>query len=234
MLAIFKREMRSYFTDPLGYVYIAIFIFIANMDFYLTNLSSYQSDISPIFLDMIMFLVVLIPLMTMRLWSEEKKQKTEQLLLTAPVSTTSIVLGKFFAALTLFLIGLGLTLIFPVLIGWKGTLALTSVIGNYIGVILVAATYISISFFISSLTKSQIISVICSLLILAVFLFMDLLIGVSQSEVVNAVLAFLSMVTRYRTLYMGIFSLSDIFYFISISAIFLFLTSRTIEKQRWS
>lgn len=234
MKAIFKREMRAYFSDPLGYVYLAIFLFISNLDFYLTNLASYKSDISPIFLDMIMFGVILIPLMTMRLWSEERKQKTEQLLLTAPVSTTGIVLGKFFAAWTLFLIGLSVTLIYPILVGFNGTLALSSVIGNYIGVMLVAASYIAISFFVSSLTKSQIISVICSILILVAFLGMDLLIGFSSSELVNSVLAFLSMVTRYRTLYVGIFSLSDIFYFISITTIFLFITSRVIEKQRWS
>lgn len=234
MTAIFKREMRAYFTDPLGYVFLSVFILICNISFYLTNLQAYNSDLSMVFLWIITFSIILVPLMTMRLWSEEKKQKTEQLLLTAPVSTTGIVLGKFFAAWTLFMIGFAATVIFPIMVEWKGTLELSKTIGNYIGVALIAASYISISFFISSLTKSQIVSVICSVLFLAAFLCMDMLIGLWSSEFINEALAFFSLVTRFYNLYMGVFVFADIFYFISLTTIFLFLTSRVIEKQRWS
>ena len=166
MTAIFKREMRTYFTDPLGYVYLTVFIFLCNISFYTSNLKGYSSNLSGVFFDMITFLMFLIPLMTMRLWSEEKKQRTDQLLLTAPVSTTGVVLGKFLAAWALFGIGLCFTAIYPILVSARGNLMISSTIGNYVGVTLIAAAYISISFFISSLTKSQIISVICSIVLL--------------------------------------------------------------------
>ncbi|MBR5479596.1 MAG: ABC transporter permease subunit [Clostridia bacterium] len=234
MLAIFKREMRAYFTDPLGYVFLAVFLFVCNLNFYLSNLTNFQSDFSPIFLNMILFLTLLIPLMTMRLWSDEKKQKTDQLLLTAPVSTTSVVLGKFSAAMALFLIGLAFTVVYPILVNAKGVLDVGKTVGNYVGIILVAAAYISISLFVSSLTKSQIVSAICSILALALFVGMDLLVNFSTSPILNTIFVFLSLVTRYRNIFIGVLPLSDIFYFISVTGIFLFLTSRVIEKQRWS
>jgi len=235
MTAIFKREMRAYFTDPLGYVFIAVFVFACNASFYLFNLSAYRSDFSDVFFLMIsFFLILLIPLMTMRLWSDEKKQKTDQLLLTAPVSTTGVVLGKFTAALGLFMIALSFTAVYPILVNWKGVLDVGKTVGNYIGVVLVAAAYISVSLFVSSLTKSQIVSAICSILALALFWGMDFLITFTTSEFLASMFEFLSIISRYRNIFIGVLPLSDVFYFISVSGIFLFLTSRVIEKQRWS
>lgn len=234
MKAIYKRELRAYFTGPIGYIFCAIFIFLCNGSFYLNCLKYYNSDFSSTFNLMMLFLIILIPLMTMRLWSEERRQKTDQLLLTAPVSTTGVVLGKFFAAFTVFLISLGFTLLYPLLVTLRGTPDTGKIVGNYIGIILAAAAYISISLFVSSLTKSQLVSAIFSILGLSLFYFMDVLIGASSSAVVNSTLGFLSMITRYINLYRGILSLADIIYFISLSVIFLFLTSRVIEKQRWS
>ena len=234
MKAIYKRELRAYFTGPIGYIFVAIFIFLCNGSFYLNNLKFYLSDFSPTFNLMMLFLIILIPLMTMRLWSEEKRQRTDQLLLTAPVSTTGVVLGKFFAALSVFLVGLFFTLIYPILVAWKGVPDPGKIIGNYIGIILAASAYIAISLFISSLTKSQLVSAIGSILALSLFYFMDILIGTSNSVIINSTLSFLSMITRYLNLYRGIFALSDIVYFISLTVIFIFLTSRVIEKQRWS
>ncbi len=236
MSAIFKRELRAYFTGPIGYIFIAIFLFLANGSFCLDSLTQYKSDISAVFENMVLIFIILIPLMTMRLWSEEKRQKTDQLLLTAPVSTTGVVLGKFFAALCVVLIALVLTLVYPILVSWKGTLDTSKTIGNYIGVILVAASYISISLFISSLTKSQILSAIGSILILVVFYIMHVLVysGVTTSPIIAAILSFFAMSARFVNLSRGILALSDILYFISLTVIFIFLTSRVIEKQRWS
>ncbi len=236
MSAVFKRELRAYFTGPIGYIFIAIFIFLTNWSFCIDSLTQYKSDISAVFENMVLILIILIPLMTMRLWSEEKRQKTDQLLLTAPVSTTDVVLGKFFAALAVMLISLVLTLVYPILVSWKGTLDVSKTIGNYIGIILVAASYISISLFISSLTKSQILSAVGSILILVVFYVMHVLVmsGVSSSAIVNSILSFFAMSARYVNLSRGILALSDILYFFSVIVIFLFLTSRVIEKQRWS
>lgn len=234
MLAVFKREFQAYFTGPIGYVFCAIFIFLSNIIFYLDNLSYYSSDFTHIFNIMMLYLILLIPLMTMRLWSEEKRQRTDQLLLTAPVSTTGVVLGKFFSALAVFLCALALTLVYPIIVGLTGTLSTAKVIGNYVAIIFAASAYISISLFFSSLTKSQIISALLSVLALALFLLANLLFTSTSIPWIASIMSFFSMITRYYNFFRGIFSLSDIVYFLSITGLFLFLTSRVIEKQRWS
>ena len=234
MKAIFKRELWAYFTGPIGYIFIAIFLLLSNGHFAINTLLAYKSGFSEVFNFMTIVLIILIPLMTMRLWSEEKKQKTDQLLLTAPVSTTGVVLGKFFAALCVFLIALVPTLVYPAIVIWKGVLDTGVVIGNYVGIILVTSAYIAICIFISSLTKSQIISAIGGVLALALFFIADILVGVSSSAIVNTILSFFSMVTRYTNIYIGVLSIADLLYFVSLTVIFLFLTSRVIEKQRWS
>ncbi|MBQ3055329.1 MAG: ABC transporter [Oscillospiraceae bacterium] len=234
MLAIFKRELQAYFTGPIGYIFCAIFIFLSNLFFYFDNLQFYTSDFTHIFNLMMLYLIVLIPLMTMRLWSEEKRQRTDQLLLTAPVSTTGVVLGKFFAALAVFLISLSLTLVYPIVVAAAGTLPTAKIIGNYIAIIFAASAYIAISLFFSSLTKSQIISAILSIVALALFWLANLLFTSTSIPWIAAVMEFFSMITRYFNFFRGIFTLADVVYFLSITGIFLFLTSRVIEKQRWS
>lgn len=234
MIAIFKREFRTYFTGPIGYIFCAAFFAAISFSFYIDNIVSYRSDFSPVFNLMMLWLIILIPLMTMRLWSEEKRQKTDQLLLTAPVSTMEVVMGKFMAALAVFLCALGLTLIYPILVSIFGTLQLEKVIGNYIAITLAAAAYISICLFISSLTESQIVSALFSIIALSLFLAMNLIFENTEIPFVAAVTSFLSMITRYFNFFQGLFSLSDIIYFISLTVLFLFLTSRVIEKRRWS
>lgn len=234
MLAVFKREFEAYFTGPIGYIFCAIFIFLANLIFYFDNLSYYTSDFTHIFNIMMLYMIVLIPLMTMRLWSEEKRQRTDQLLLTAPVSTTGVVLGKFFAALAVFLCALALTLPYPIIVASAGTLATAKVIGNYIAIIFAASAYIAISLFFSSLTKSQLIAALFSILALALFFLSNILFNNTTIPWVASVMSFFSMITRYFNFFRGIFSLSDVVYFLSLTGIFLFMTSRVIEKQRWS
>ena len=234
MIAVLKRELQSYFTGPIGYVFCAIFVFLSNLFFYLDNLSYYHGDFSPIFNLMMIYLIILIPLMTMRLWSEEKRQRTDQLLLTAPVSTTSIVFGKFFAAMVVFLVALAFTAAYPIIVASSGTLHTAKILGNYVAIIFAAAAYIAISMFFSSLTKSQLLSALFSILALALFLLANILFTKTSSPAIAAVMSFFSMITRYYNFFRGIFSVSDVVYFISITAVFLFMTSRVIEKQRWS
>ena len=105
MFSIFKREFRAYFTSPLGYVFLAIFYAFSGLFFYIFSLSIGSTDISGVFLMMFMVLMIFVPLLTMRLLSEDKKQKTDQLILTAPVSLLSVVMGKFLAAYAIFVIG---------------------------------------------------------------------------------------------------------------------------------
>ncbi len=234
MKAIFKREFRSYFTGGIGFVYCAAFALIMNILYYLNSITFYKSTFIYIFNLMLIAMIFLIPLMTMRIWSEEKKQKTDQLLLTTPVSTGEIVLGKHFAALCLFLCSLALTLIYPILTLMFGTLQVGITVGNYIAIIFAASAYIAISQFMSSLTESQIISAVTSMATLSLFFFLNLAFQNTEIEIISRITSFLSIITRFTNFFSGVFSLSDIVYFMSLTALFLFFTSRVVEKRRWS
>ncbi len=234
MKAIFKRELRSYFTGGIGLVYCAVFALVMNALYAIICLENYMSDFTSIFSFMLIAMILLIPIMTMRIWSEEKKQKTDQLLLTAPVTTVEIVLGKFFAAMCVFLISIALTLIYPILSATCGTLQTGITVGNYIAIILAGAAYIAISQFMSSLTESQIISALLSMLTLSSFLFLNMIFSYTTVDIIASVASFLSIITRFVNFTKGIFSLSDAVYFISLTGLFLFFTAQAVEKRRWS
>ncbi len=234
MKAIFNRELRSYFTGGIGLVYCAVFALVMNALYAIICLENYMSDFTSIFSLMLIAMILLIPIMTMRIWSEEKKQKTDQLLLTAPVTTAQIVLGKFFAAMCVFLISIALTLIYPILSATCGTLQTGITVGNYIAIILAGAAYIAISQFMSSLTESQIISALLSMLTLSSFLFLNMIFSYTTVDIIASVASFLSIITRFVNFTKGIFSLSDAVYFISLTALFLFFTAQAVEKRRWS
>ena len=234
MKAIFRRELRSYFTGGIGLVYCAVFALVMNALYAIICLENYMSDFTSIFSLMLIAMILLIPIMTMRIWSEEKKQKTDQLLLTAPVTTSQIVLGKFFAAMCVFLISIALTLIYPILSATCGTLQTGITVGNYIAIILAGSAYIAISQFMSSLTESQIISALLSMLTLSSFLFLNMIFSYTKVDIIASVASFLSIITRFVNFTKGIFSLSDAVYFISLTVLFLFFTAQAVEKRRWS
>ena len=145
-----------------------------------------------------------------------------------------IVLGKFWAAMCVFLISLSLTLIYPILSIIYGTPEPAITIGNYIAVILAAGAYIAISQFMSSLTESQIISALLSMLTLSLFFVLNLIFESTDIDIIAQVASFLSIITRYVNFFQGMFSLSDVVYFISLTVLFLFFTSRVVDKRRWS
>lgn len=162
MFPIFQRELRSYLCSPIGYVFIGMFLLISNLFFYLNNILMASSNIVPLFMNMQMLLMLLIPLLTMRLFSEEFKQKTDQMILTSPLRVSSIVLGKFFAALAVFLIALAFTLLWVLIVTLYGRVPVASVVGNYVAIILVACMFIAIGLFVSTLTENQLIAAVLS------------------------------------------------------------------------
>jgi len=234
MLAIFKRDLRSYFTSPIGYVFIAVFLVVSNLFFYLINILNMYSDLSNVFSNLLFILMFIIPLLTMRLMSEEMKQKTDQMLLTAPVKIIDIVVGKLLAAMAVFLIALACTLTWPLIVTMFGTPAVYTIIGNYVALIFAISTFIAMGLFISALTESQIISAIVSFCVFLGIYFMSSLGSDLDSPVISSVLNWFSIFSRYSNFTLGIFSLADIVYYISVTVVFLFLTTRVIEKKRWA
>ena len=162
MIAILKRELKSYFLTPIGYLYMGFFLLVAGVFFTFGNLFTRSSYFTS-FLGSVLFVYLFaVPLLTMRLFSEERRQKTDQLLLTSPISITEIVLGKYLAALIVYLMTLVVTVMYAAVVGIYGDLALWETVGSYIGFTFLGASYIAVGVFISAGTENQLTSALVS------------------------------------------------------------------------
>ncbi|MCL2773148.1 MAG: ABC transporter permease [Oscillospiraceae bacterium] len=238
MIAIFKREMRAYFVSPVGYIFVTVFLLVAGAIFTFTNITAGDTaDISSYFMFIIFTFIVLIPLLTMRLLSEEKKSKTEQMLLTSPVSLTGMIFAKFFAAFTLFAATLLISCFnFIVLYKYAATPGQTNtagLIGNVISVLLIGSAFIAIGLFISALTENQLTAAIISITTILFLLLSGVVSKNIGNTVVRYVIDFLSIFSRFQAFTYGIFDISSVIYYASIVVIFLFLTIRIYEMKRW-
>lgn len=234
MRAIFKHDLKAYFTSPLGYVFLMAFLLVINIYFFAVCLYRASNSLTNVFGFMMYMLIFMIPILTMRTFSEEYKLKTDQLLLTSPVSPSGIVLGKFFSSMMVFAIGLAFTLIDVVVIAAAGTLNVATTVGNYIAIFAVAACYISIGVFISSLTENQLVSCIATLGAFLALYLVDFTYDLLNATWVKNLIYWFSIFRRYNSFSTGIFSISDLFYYVSIAVVFIFLTVRVLEKKRWS
>lgn len=163
MLAIYKKEMQGYFSSMIAYLFMASFIAIIGIYFTAYCVSGGYTDFAGVVLPSTsIWFAVLIPILTMRLWAEEKKSKTDQLLLTSPISITKIVVGKYLAVLTLFFITLCMVMIFPFILHFYGDVTWMTVFTGMLGYFLMGAALIAIGFFISSITENQIVAAVIS------------------------------------------------------------------------
>jgi ABC-2 type transport system permease protein len=173
MLAVFKRELRAYFQTPIGYIYMGLFLLLTGIFFTFNNIFSQNSQFTG-FLGSILFIYLFaIPLLTMRLFSEEKRQKTDQLLLTNPVSITGIVCGKFLAAMAVYCGTLAFTALYTVVISLYGDLQGWETLGSYIGFIFLGASYISVGIFVSTATENQLTAALVSFFALMLIWLID-------------------------------------------------------------
>lgn len=287
MLAVFKREFKSYFHSPMGFILMGFFLLISGIFFALLNLLSGSAQYIEVLANITFVFLIVVPLLTMRLMSEDIRLKTDQLLITSPLSVTGLVLGKYLAAVGVFLATILVTCIYPVILNGYAILAVGEIIGGYIGFFLLGSAFIAIGLFVSSTTENQIVAAIVTfsalLLIwilgwiqevlpkdafsgavfagVLVLLCLYLVYRATKSLlviIIPAVLAiggivatysvkktvfdgfiahfcqWFSLITRFQGFTMGVFDLSAIVYYLSISALFIFLTVRVIEKRRWS
>jgi len=234
MRAIFKREFKSYFNSPLGYVVFTLFAIFEGFYFYYLFLNEY-GDIPALFSYLMTIVMFLCPILTMRLMSEDKRLKIDQALLTAPVSLWGIVLGKFLAAFSVYALCFSLTFINQLVFSIYVAADWVLYFGNLLGMLLVGAALIAMGIFISSLTESQMVSAVISFgAVLFVMLIDTVASAVSFEAVKNLLTNYLSFYTRYENFASGILDFSDLIYFLSFSFIFLFLSVRTLEKKRWA
>jgi len=237
MLAIFKRDFNAYFTSPIGYIYLGSYILVLNLMFYLSNTLGSSSSLSGMFGFMLLVMMFISPILTMRVFSEEFKQKTDQLLLTSPVGMTAIVVGKFLSSLAVFVCLLALTLLWPFTISMFGENNTAEVIGNYAGMLCIGAAYIAMGVFISATTENQVIAAVGSLaLFVALYILETVALFFYSSGAlpvfVMRIFLFISIFGRYSEITGGLLSLDSIVFFLSVCAFFLFLTVRALEKRR--
>ncbi|MBQ2766127.1 MAG: ABC-2 transporter permease [Clostridia bacterium] len=236
MLAIYKREMQAYFTSPVGYVFIAVFLAVNAFLFsFTTLLMGTSADVGSYFSFIMFIFIILVPMLTMKLFSEERKMRTEQLLLTAPIGLMSMVLGKFLAAFTMF----GGTFVVGNLINFSllykyGTPNTANLISNSIGILLIGAAFIAIGLFVSALTENQIVAAIGTMGILLFMLMINFFNSFIDSYAIRVVLSWISVFSRFANFGYGIVDLAALLYYFSICFVFMFLTVRIYEKRRWS
>lgn len=162
MKAIYRRELQAYFSSPAGYVFIGFFLLISGFFFALTNLLPGNSDYIDTLGSITFIFLIVVPLLTMKLLAEEMRHKTDQLLLTSPLRIADIVVGKYLAAVTVFLLTLLITGIYPVIMNFYGYIAVWEIVGGYIGFFLLGACFISVGLFISSLTNNQAVAAVAT------------------------------------------------------------------------
>ena len=289
MLAVFRRELKAYFSSPIGFVFVGFFLLIAGIFFavmYLLNPSSsrYVNLLSS--LTFIFFLLV--PVLTMRLLSEDARQKTDQLLFTSPVAIAGIVAGKYLAAVGVFFLTLAATLVYPLIMSFfaLGGLAWGEIVGGYIGFFLLGACFIAVGLFFSALTDNQLVAAmetwaallviwvldviarsvpsstesglvflvaVAAGIVLLVFFATRAVIATAATAIAAAaavvllylfarglfegligkVLSWFSLLKRYGDFSLGILNLSPVVYYLSFSAVFVFLTVRMVDRRRW-
>lgn len=239
MLAIYKREMHSFFTTSTGYIFLACALLISGFVFSLTTILSETSDTSTYFLVMLFLMMIFLPILTMKSFSEERRTRTEQLLLTSPVSVISIIMGKFLSCLTMLLTYMGLSLfnLIPIFThvaeDSRGPNA-AMLFGNMIALILVGMCFIAIGIFVSSLTENQFAAIVITIGILLGLLLINIFNGYIGSYVIRSILDWISIYSRFQSFTYGVFDIGAAVYYISITGVFLFLTTRVFEARRYS
>ncbi|MCH5199843.1 MAG: ABC transporter permease subunit [Oscillospiraceae bacterium] len=234
MLAIMKRELLSYFTSPLGYVFVAVFYLFSGVFLYLFTLYSQSADMSSVYIGMFFVMLIMIPILTMRLMAEENRQKTDQLLLTSPVSLPRLVMGKFLSAFSILVMCVLIFVVYGIVLSCFAEMNWAIIWGNIVGMLLLGSLCVSSGLFVSTLTENQMIAAVGSIGLNIAFILVDSFASVMPFKFLQDVFYSLSFYSRYNEFTLGIFSLSNVFFFVSVAFVFLFLTVRVLEKRRWA
>ena len=235
MLSIYKREMRSYFTGVIGYVFLVLFLALGGGIFCLTTLFAMSAEVSNFFTYMLIVSAVILPLLTMKSFSDERKAKTEQLLLTAPVSITGMVLGKFLAALTMFAGALFVNSLYFLILYRYAEVKTAHLIGNFVALLLVGMTFIAIGVFVSSLTENQLTAAVGTMAIILLFLGIGIINSLLPASFwLRYVFDCVSIFTRFQTFVNGYFDLSSLLYYVSVTVVFVYLTIRVYDRRRYN
>ncbi len=237
--AIFRREFVGYFITPVAYVFLIIFLALtASFTFYLGDFFGRgQADLQSFFAFHPWLYVILIPAVTMRLWAEERKQGTLELLLTLPISLTAAVVGKFLAAWAFTATALALTFPMWLSVNYLGEPDNGAIVAGYVGSLLMAGGYLAIGAAISALTKNQVIAFILAAVLCFIFtvsglpIVLDFFSAWAPTILVDAIASF-SFITHFNAISRGVIDLRDIVYFATLIALFLYVNAAVIEMKK--
>ncbi|MBR2279693.1 MAG: ABC transporter permease subunit [Ruminococcus sp.] len=235
MGAIFKRELSSYFNSAIAYIVMAVFFGFSGFFFLVTCFLSNSSSLSYVFSNMFFIIVFLTPIIAMKSFSEEKRQKTDQALFTSPASLIEIVLGKFLGAFTMYAICCVIFFVYGAVIQMFTPANWAVIICTTIGILLLGGAFLAIDIFISALTESQVIAAILGIAAgLLINMMTNIVSLVSSYEWLANILNAISFTNYYQNFTYGILDLKDVVFFLSVIALFLFFTIRIFERKRWS
>ncbi len=235
MGAIYKREMKAYFTSIITYVLFAAFFMSQSFSF--IELYGY-GDVSIYYIPIGglsgLLTVFLIPVLTMRTISEDMRQKVDQVLLTSPVSVTSVILGKFFSCFSIYAIANAPLLIFQLIVSFNATVNWMQFLYSIMGTMLFGAVLISIGIFISSLTESTALSAVLSIVVNLILVYATLIFQILGVEFLIKASAYIALFEKYKAFGESIVKVEDIVYYLSLVVVFVFLTVRSVERRRWA
>lgn len=234
MFAIYKRELKSYFDSMIGYVFIAVIVVFIGIYFMAYNLFNGYPNFSYALISVLSILMFTIPILTMKSIAEDRKAKTDQMLMTAPVSLTSIVMGKYLAMLTVLAIPLALSCFCPLIIAANGEAHLKSDYISILALFLSGCVFIAIGMFISSLTDSQVIAAVGTLAALLIIFMWDDLMSFLPGQIGTVLSAFSFRDVFYNFAQYNVLDLAGIVLYLSMSFVFVFLTIQSLQKRRWN
>ena len=224
MWAVFKKELKTYFLSPIGYITIGVFMLMYSIFFYLTTISYGSVYLGDLYYATARYgLLLMIPLLTMRMFSEERKNGTEQLLLTSPRSITGIVLGKFLAAVALIAITLVISLIYFVILTFFGDPNIVTTLVAMVGFLLVAMAAISFGMFTSSLTENQIVSAIITVVFLILPWFLPN---------ISTIFSEISLIDKFAKMSSGLISITEIVGLLSFTVMFILFTIIVMQRRK--
>lgn len=235
MTAIYKRELKAYFTTVTGWLFIAAHICLAGLYFFVINLLSGYGNVADTVSGILFLLLLSTPILSMRILAEERKQKTDQLILTAPVSVSGIVTGKYLAMATVFSVPVAVMALFPLILSRYGTVQMgeshTAILVYY----LFGLACLAIGLFISSLTESQVIAAVLSFAVLFIGYMMSSIMSLlpASATILKKILSVFDFYSRLSNLLGGTLDLKAVLYFLTLIAVFLFLTVQSIQKRRY-
>ena len=234
VLAVTRKEFKSYFDSPIAYIFITAFLLLVNFLFFWTFFVAGQADMRPFFGFMPFVFLFFVPSITMRRWAEERKMGTLEILLTLPVQERDVVLGKFFSSLLFLTVMLLLTFNVPLMVGALGEPDWGVIICGYLGTLLLGASYLAIGLFASALSENQIVAFILAIVIgVALLIVGEWFFLMLVPDMLVPVFDYLGLATHFESMGRGVIDSRDVIYYISMIGVFLYLNVNVVENRSW-